>query len=173
MASQNPAAQVNDRMTDIVRTHRPALVRFVQQFTRGRHHATEDVVQETIIRAWRHLDRLPEGEDEQRRWLFTVAHRLSIDNARRQKVRHADTTVAFDDVRGNAAPDDVASAVVAADSLRCGLAALAPHQREVVEELYVRNHTAQEAAEHLHLPLGTIRSRQHYAIRALRTAVLG
>jgi RNA polymerase sigma-70 factor (ECF subfamily) len=165
-----PGMTAEFRMRALIDTHRMPLLRFVQQITRGQYHTTEDVVQEAMIRAWRHLDRVPADEDGQRRWLFTVAHRLVIDQSRRRRTRHADAVVVLED--HHAVTDDETSlTVVAVDSLRFGLTTLAPVHREILDEIYVHNRTAHEVAERLQVPVGTVRSRAHYAIRSLRAAM--
>jgi RNA polymerase sigma-70 factor (ECF subfamily) len=155
-------------MKDLIDTHRMPLIRFVLQMTRGEHHTAEDIVQETIIRAWHHLDRLPADEEGAGRWLRTVAHHLLIDHVRRQKVRRSEVS----DLEP-AKFDDVSSTVVAADSFREALSGLASVQRQVLDEIFVQNRTTQEVAARLNIPIGTVRSRQHYAIQALRHAMLG
>src|SRR5262245_24761217 len=56
--------------------HATALLVFVRRLTGDRGQA-EDIVQETLLRAWRHANRLP--PDGIRPWLFTTARRLVID----------------------------------------------------------------------------------------------
>jgi RNA polymerase sigma-70 factor (ECF subfamily) len=160
------------RMKELIETHRLPLIRFVLHLTRGEHHTAEDIVQETIIRAWQSQDRLPDDAEGIRRWLRTVAHRLLIDHVRRQKVRRSDLS---DNIEGDqpGRSDDVSLTVVAADSFRQALSELALPQRQVIDEIFVRNRTTREVADLLNIPIGTVRSRQHYAIQALRQAMLG
>jgi RNA polymerase sigma-70 factor (ECF subfamily) len=158
------------RMRDLIETHRLPLLRFVQQITRGQHDTTEDVVQEAMIRAWRHLDRVPDDEDGQRRWLFTIAHRLVIDQSRRRKTRRADSMVVLEDHHA-VSDDETSQIVLAVDSLRFGLTTLAPVHRQIIDEIYVHHRTAHEVAERLDVPVGTVRSRAHYAIRSLKAAM--
>jgi RNA polymerase sigma-70 factor (ECF subfamily) len=165
-------ANSDTRMKELIEIHRLPLIRFVLHLTQGEHHTAEDIVQETIIRAWQSQDRLPDDEEGIRRWLRTVAHRLLIDHVRRQKVRRSDLSA---NVEGDqpSGSDDVSLTVVAADSFRQALSDLALPQRQVIHEIFVRNRTTREVADLLNIPIGTVRSRQHYAIQALRQAMLG
>jgi len=61
--------------------HAPALWRFVVRLT-GDDRLAEDVVQETLLRAWRRPHILTEDEAGARAWLFTVARNLVIDDRR-------------------------------------------------------------------------------------------
>lgn len=62
--------------------HAPALKGYVTALLGGDRHGAEDVVQETVLRAWRHADKLDGSADTFRPWLFRVARRLVIDKHR-------------------------------------------------------------------------------------------
>ena len=59
-----------------------ALWAFALRGTRGDAAAAEDVVQETLLRAWRHIDALDPDQGSPRAWLYSVAHRVMIDGWR-------------------------------------------------------------------------------------------
>lgn len=65
--------------------HAPSLWRFVVRLT-GDDRFAEDVVQETLLRAWRRPQILTEDEAGARAWLFTVARNLVIDHRRSARV---------------------------------------------------------------------------------------
>ena len=62
----------------------------------GYVHDAEDLVQETLLRAWRHPEALDPDRGSVRAWLFTTARNLAIDSWRRRSVRPA-TGVLMDD----------------------------------------------------------------------------
>src|SRR6266567_1172078 len=66
--------------------HAKALHGYVEQFCPDRASA-DDIVQETFIRAWRHLPRLSAGDRPVRPWLFRVARNLLIDADRAARSR--------------------------------------------------------------------------------------
>src|SRR5690242_13948114 len=66
--------------------HAPALRRYVGRFCPDRASA-DDIVQETFIRAWRHLPQLSSGDLPVRPWLFRVARNLLIDAYRAARSR--------------------------------------------------------------------------------------
>ena len=66
--------------------------------------------------------------------------------------------------------DDVIGASVERDALRDALAALSPEHRAVVSLHHLEGLTDEEVAAHLDLPIGTVKSRLHYALMALRAA---
>ncbi|PPK70906.1 sigma-70 family RNA polymerase sigma factor [Actinokineospora auranticolor] len=148
----------------IVAAHRDVLLAHVRGLTRDAHRA-EDVVQETWIRAWRHRDRLTEDRGSVRAWLLRVAHNIAVDHHRTRAARPAE--VALPEADPTSAParvDEVIDRVVVDAALD---ALPEPHRRTVVE-VYLADRTAAAAAEALRIPVGTVKSRLHYALRALR-----
>lgn len=147
--------------------HRPLLA-FVVRLTSGDRQWAEDVVQETMIRAWRNADQLDGRETSLMPWLATVARRIVIDNRRRRDVRPQE--VGDSPLEGVPLPDemeDMLRKVVVADALK----ALTPAHREVLNETVLRDRTVNQAAEVLGVPVGTVKSRVYYALRALRVVL--
>jgi RNA polymerase sigma-70 factor (ECF subfamily) len=146
--------------------HASALLSYVQRLMQGDRQLAEDIVQETMLRAWKHADRLPVAA--QRPWLFTTARHLVIDAYRARAARPpeapADTLVAA--VADNGL-DSALDAVLLTDALH----ALNAEHRSVLFDCYYRGNTAAQIAAARSLPPGTVRSRIHYALRALRLAL--
>jgi RNA polymerase sigma-70 factor (ECF subfamily) len=132
--------------------------------------AAEDVVQETLVRAWKHADDLATGSRSARGWLLTVARNIVIDRARARAIRPAE--VAEVDDRRAAVESDHSESVVNTMVVLEALDQLSPKHREILVELYYRGNSVTEAAKELGLPPGTVKSRSYYALRALR-AVMG
>jgi RNA polymerase sigma-70 factor, ECF subfamily len=130
----------------------------------GSRPAAEEIVQETMLRAWRHAGELSPGAGT-RRWLMTVARNLAIDRARARAARPAEVT-GTDHVGPVLA--DHADPVAAAVDMRDALQSLSAKHREVLIELYYHDRTVGEAAEALGIPVGTVKSRAYHALRCLR-----
>lgn len=145
--------------------HAPALWRFVVRLT-GDDRLAEDVVQETLLRAWRNADRLP--SDAIRPWLFTTARHLVIDAYRARRARPIEASADPLDI---AAANDDLDAALDAVLMTDALAALSPAHRAVLIDCFYRGRTAREVATERGLPPGTVRSRLHYALRALGLAL--
>lgn len=144
--------------------HAAALWAFTLRLTGGDRARAEDVAQETLLRAWRHPSVLDQSARSARAWLFTVARRIVIDGWRSAASRAEVTT---DTPPETAAPDDIERAVqglLVADAL----AELAPRHREVISLCYYQGLSVAEAAARLGVAEGTVKSRTHYALRALR-----
>ena len=148
--------------------HAAGLWGFCLRLTEGDAARAEDLCQETMVRAWRHPEVLARRPEATRGWLFTVARNLFIDEWRARRVRPETLTDH---------PPDVADDQDQVDRLLQGwvvgeaMSRLSPDHRAVLRECYVLGRTVAEAAQVLGVPEGTVKSRTHYALRALRLAL--
>jgi RNA polymerase sigma-70 factor, ECF subfamily len=128
------------------------------------HHLAEDVVQETLIRAWRHTDRLYSSNGSVRGWLLTVARNLAIDWLRSAASRHERVGAEERDVSVADHAEKVVDSVEVVTLLRD----LSTEHRAVLLHMHMMGRTARETARILGVPVGTVKSRQHYALATLR-----
>jgi RNA polymerase sigma factor (sigma-70 family) len=152
-------------VTEMYRQYHRPLLSFVRRLTAGDRQQAEDVVQETMVRAWRQAGRLDLAAESLMPWLATVARRIVIDERRRSLARPAETRDGMAE-RASVADEteDLLRRVTVADALQ----ALSPAHREVLSETILRDRTVNQAAEVLSIPVGTVKSRVYYALRALR-----
>ncbi len=146
--------------------HAAALHRYVARLTRDDAEA-QDVVQEALLRLWRHPEVLERPEESVRAWLFTVARNLVVDHLRSARHARERTT---DQVPETPEPD-ATQAVLDAWLVADALVELSPEHRAVVVGAYYRGRTVAELAQEQGVPAGTVKSRMHYALRALRLAL--
>ncbi len=151
--------------------HAHALWSYVVTLTRGDRAKAQDVVQETLLRAWRNPTVLDQSGTSARRWLFTVAKRIVIDEWRASTRRREFVTDAVPEPPGVDGPDPVGQHAVDHHLVVAAMRSLSAEHREVLHECYFRGSTVAQAAEALRIPSGTVKSRTHYALRALRLAL--
>jgi RNA polymerase sigma-70 factor (ECF subfamily) len=149
--------------------HAAALWSFVLGLTSGDRGRAEDVVQETLLRAWRRPELLQPNEDGQlsasvRSWLFTVARNIVVDQWRSHRRRPESLMDAVPDVQEPDRTDAALQSMLVGEAMR----RLTVEHRSVLLECYFRGSTAAQAAHRLGIPLGTVKSRTHYALHALR-----
>jgi RNA polymerase sigma-70 factor (ECF subfamily) len=148
--------------------HGDALFAHAVRLTGGDRQRAEDLVQETLLRAWRHPEALGPERGAERSWLFTTAHNLATDAWRRSaRLGEADTD-RFAEPPPSA---DAADRAVEAWTLAEALARLTPTHRAVLVECFYRGRSVAEAAVRLAVPPGTVKSRMHYALRSLRAVL--
>ena len=148
--------------------HAAALWGYCLRLTgQDRAHA-EDVVQETLLRAWRNHDRLDESRGSVRAWLFTVARNIVIDEWRTRRTS-AELTVA--EVPEAREPGDHTDQLLLSWMVADAVLTLSQDHRDVLLECYYRGASVAQAAHRLGIPEGTVKSRTHYALRALRLAL--
>ena len=146
--------------------HAGPLWRYAMRLT-GDASRAEDVVQETLLRAWQHPEVIGDSERPARAWLFTVARNMIIDERRSPKFRNIAGSLDETGAPEQSVPDEVDSALdrlLIADAM----AQMSPEHRAVVERSYYRGWSTAQIAADLDVAEGTVKSRLHYAVRALR-----
>jgi RNA polymerase sigma-70 factor, ECF subfamily len=146
--------------------HAAVLWRYALRLT-GDASQAEDVVQETLLRAWQHPEVIGDSERPARAWLFTVARNMIIDDRRSARFRNVVGSTDEEGAPERSTPDEVNAAL---DRMLIGdaMAQLSAEHRAVVERSYYRGWTTAQIAADLGIAEGTVKSRLHYAVRALR-----
>lgn len=132
----------------------------------------EEAVQTTYVRAWRNASRFDEELGSLRTWLFAIVRNVVIDLARARNVR-------FGLPRGEALPDDSTrpadvdeiDRLVVSWQVEEALRRLSREHRAVLIETYYRGRPYEAVASELGIPVGTVKSRVYYALKALRLAL--
>nr|WP_113691168.1 sigma-70 family RNA polymerase sigma factor [Amycolatopsis albispora] len=147
--------------------HAAALWSYALSLTGGNTARAEDVVQETLLRAWKHPRVLDQSQGSARAWLFTVARRIAIDDWRSAASR---SEVSTDAPPEQPVPDDTERALqgwLVAEAL----GQLSDRHREVLVLCFFQGYSVADAARRLGVAEGTVKSRTHYALRALKLAL--
>ena len=126
----------------------------------------EDAVQEALVHAWRELPQLHDS-DRFAGWLHRLVVNACADQGRHQRRWSANVRM----IRAELETDDGARSLADRDQLERGFRRLKPDQRAVVVLHFYLGLPMPEVAETLGIPVGTAKSRLHYAIEALRAAL--
>ena len=134
----------------------------------GDRRLAEEAVQDTLVRAWRHAGQFDPDRGSLPAWLFTIAKNATTDQLRRRGAR-PDASATLDE----AAPpttttDGDIDRAIEAWQLADALHDLSEEHREAIIEVHYLGYTVREVAERHDLPVGTVKSRVYYGLRALR-----
>jgi RNA polymerase sigma-70 factor (ECF subfamily) len=150
------------RLEILYREVGPSLMAYLRRGF-GDVQAAEDLLQETFVQAARRMERLSQAASP-RAWLFAVARNLAVTARRRRRVVQP-------------LPAELPGAEVAEDrrmeAVREAMGTLPSALRETLELRLRDGLSYEELADVLDVPVGTIRSRLHHALRRLRMAVTG
>jgi RNA polymerase sigma-70 factor (ECF subfamily) len=141
----------------------------------------EEIAQETMLTVWRKADLFVAGSHGAAAWIFTIARNLRIDALRREQRGNASSSESDnDDARiaveshldKQLTPEAQFAAAQSEENVRKAMAQLSNEQLRVIELSFFEEKTHSEIAEHLQIPIGTVKSRSRLALARLR-ALLG
>lgn len=132
----------------------------------GEPGLAEELVQETWVRVWRSAGRFDTDRGTVRAFVFTIARRVAADLYRRPSSRRLGG-----EQEDAGAVEAAAEQVLLAVTVRDAMESLSPAHREVLEMVYDEDLRLADVAARLGVPLGTVKTRAHHALRGLRRAL--
>lgn len=149
----------------------PTMYRVALAITRD-HAEAEDVVQDSLVRAYRSLDRF-DGANP-RAWLLTIVRHTHINRNRRRRPGLLADPDHLDHRAGTVPGADTEALAAMFDSrVEAALRELPADQRAVIELVDVAGLSYQQAADALGLPAGTVMSRLHRGRRRIKRKLSG
>jgi RNA polymerase sigma factor (sigma-70 family) len=127
---------------------------------------SEDVLSEVFVRVARGIGRFRGGDDDLRRWVFTIAHNCLIDEHRRRTRHRLFMRTLTTTENAAPAPNEPID-----PTLQVALLGLTPDQREVVTLRFVADLAIEEVARITGRPIGAVKALQHRALRALASTL--
>jgi RNA polymerase sigma-70 factor, ECF subfamily len=169
MAETRAALATEDGVRNVYAAHGSELFRFALRSLNDRGLA-EEAVQETFVRAWQAADRFDDSLGSLRTWLFAIIRNVVIDLSRARAVRPALATrdAAMDTI--DLTGDDV-DQVLGAWQVEEALRMVSEEHRRALVEVHYRGRSYAEVAAELRVPVGTVKSRVFYALKAMRLAL--
>ena len=159
------ADETGEAMRALYRTYSGELYGFALNAL-GERGAAEELVQEVFTRAWRHAGTYDAGRGSVRTWLYQIARHAIIDLRRRASVRPG---LALHEPGPSREPlgESIEQAMLGWQ-VATALERLSPDHRQMIRLAHLQGLTMREIAERTDLPVGTVKSRTWYALRALR-----
>lgn len=165
--SQADSTGGEDFLRQLYATHGAAMLRYAVRLLGGDWYSAEDILQEACLRAWKHACTLDMNVAEARPWMFVVVKNLVTDHRRARGIRPPERS-ALDGLRINPYDDGTIGRFLTRHTVLQAFGDLTEQQREIIKFMYYLECSVAEVAEHLGIPAGTVESRSHYALRALR-----
>lgn len=131
--------------------------------------AAEDLAQDAMVAIWRRAASFDAAKAKASTWIFVIARNAWIDKLRREKTELAyRSSLLVSEESEDEAPDDAAVRGQTEERVAVAMATLSEEQRQVVQLSFFEDRPHSEIAEHLSLPLGTVKSRLRLALMKLR-----
>lgn len=150
-------------MAELYRRYERPLLAYARRRLDDRMRA-EELVQETMTRLWKMAPRYDASKGTVECVVFTIASRALIDVLRRQQ---RSLPLAFGDDSPEISIDDPTTARDQCLAVRGALECLSSDHRAVIELAYFGGFSQTQIAERLRIPLGTVKTRTYWALRAL------
>lgn len=158
---------MNSAVSELIQSRLPQWRAYAQRLTRNRV-AAEDLVQDTIVRVLKSIDRF-DGTNF-KGWSNTILHNRFIDDRRRDRFQGG--SVEDLPVAATAQEATQEHEVELVETLRA-LDAISPVHREIIVLIGFKEFSYSQTARRLKIPLGTVRSRLSRARAELLAAVDG
>ena len=167
-----PGLDDEDAVSAAYAAHGAELYRFVLRGL-GDAGAAQDVVQETFLRAWRASDRFDPELASLRVWLFAIARNAMLDHARAVKARPWQRDLLDPPTAEQAAGavEDDSDRLLRSWVVEEALRRLSEEHRTAIVETHLRERPYSQVAGELGVPVGTVRSRVFYGLKALRVVM--
>ncbi len=148
----------------------PAIKSFLLRGGSVTSDTADELVQDTMIKVWHKSPSFSPSHASATTWIYTIARNTRIDWYRKQ-ARQDGRTLTADDVYAEVEQPSPHATLVhlqAADTVGQHLSSLPPEQSEVLRLMYLEGMSGQQVADHLSLPLGTVKSRIRLALKKMR-----
>ena len=157
-----------DAFAALVEIHTPALERFAMRMLLERQRA-EEVLQETLMKAWREAARYDPEKARLSTWLHQIAHNICIDILRRQRreqplTENADTIIGSDE-----SPESLAQTRETRQQVTAAIGALSQRHRTALILTYYQSLPNRDVAQIMGISVRALESLLVRARRELKT----
>jgi RNA polymerase sigma-70 factor (ECF subfamily) len=135
-----------------------------------------DLIQESMLNVWQKAPLYDLDKGSAKGWIFTLSRNRCFDMLRKQK--RQPNCISADDIwplESIAEPtmvhEDIGGQQVELSLIEGYFDQLSDPQRAVIEQIYIKDRTHEEAAAHLQIPLGTLKSRLRLGVTKLRNLI--
>ena len=135
-----------------------------------------DLIQESMLNVWQKAPLYDLDKGSAKGWIFTLSRNRCFDMLRKQK--RQPNCISADDIwpleaigEPTMVHEDIGGQQVELSLIEGYFVQLPDPQRAVIEQIYIKDRTHEEAAAHLQIPLGTLKSRLRLGVMKLRNLI--
>ncbi|MCI4666663.1 MAG: sigma-70 family RNA polymerase sigma factor [Bacteroidia bacterium] len=182
MISTPPQDTIEEKIVQFLRERNPQAIRLIDQHYQlalfgvifkivGIQEMAEDVWQESLIKFWRFGNQYDPEKGRLFTWLLNICRRTSIDKIRSRDFREQKSGRQLEETNtkeSTISKSLIEEPYVEGIGIKEMVDKLEPKYKDLIDLLYFRGHTQQEAAKELQIPLGTVKTRIRQGINLLR-----
>jgi len=128
----------------------------------------EDVLQETFVKIWKNIDTYNESKGRFYTWILNIARNTSIDKLRSKGFNNSKKNLSSDNFVHLLEDSSRLNNKIDVIGIRDFVKKLKPKCIQIIELLFFKGYTQQEASEELEIPLGTVKTQNRNCINDLR-----
>ncbi|MCW2120042.1 RNA polymerase sigma factor [Flavobacterium sp. 7A] len=129
----------------------------------------EDVLQDVFVKIWKNMDSYNESKGRFYTWILNIARNTSIDKLRSKNFNNSQKNLSTDNFVNQLEDSTKLGNKVDTIGIQEFVKRLKPKCIQIIDLLFFKGYTQQEAAEELAIPLGTVKTHNRNCINDLRT----
>lgn len=132
------------------------------------HEEAEDVLQEVFVKIWKNIDSYNETKGRFYTWILNIARNSAIDKLRSKGFNNSRKNLSSDNFVHLLDDSNRITNMIDVIGIRDFVKKLKPKCIQIIELLFFKGYTQQEASEELEIPLGTVKTQNRNCINDLR-----
>lgn len=128
----------------------------------------EDVLQEVFVKIWKNIDSYHESKGRFYTWILNIARNSSIDKLRSKNFNNSQKNLSSDNFVNLLDDNNKLSHLIDTIGIQEFVKKLKPKCIQIIDLLFFKGYTQQEASEELAIPLGTVKTQNRNCINDLR-----
>lgn len=129
----------------------------------------EDVLQEVFVKIWKNMDSYSESKGRLYTWMLNIARNTAIDKLRSKGYNNSQKNLNNENFVNRIEDSNKLTSKIDYIGLKEFVKKLKPKCIQIIEVLFFRGYTQQEASDELEIPLGTVKTLNRTCINDLRT----
>lgn len=153
--------------THLYNMYSKSLFAVISNFIRE-HEEAEDVLQETFVKIWKNIDSYNDSKGRFYTWILNIARNAAIDKLRSKGFNNTKKNLSADNFVHLLDDNSRTTNMIDVIGIREFVKKLKPKCIQLIELLFFRGYTQQEASDELEIPLGTVKTQNRNCINDLR-----